>query len=55
MIPSGGSEESDLYSLKRRFAAGFDMAVFLRLRVVECDYGGVADLDMVGRVLVARV
>lgn len=40
VMPSGGSEESDLYSLKRRFAAGFDMVVFLRLRAVRAIMAG---------------
>lgn len=33
VMPSGGSEERALYSLNRRFAAGFDM-VWEGLRVV---------------------
>ena len=38
VIPSGGSEESALYSLKRRFAAGLDIV-----------YVAVAGYRLVGR------
>jgi hypothetical protein len=48
VMPSGGSEESALYSLKRRFAAGLDI-LYVWDMLSRSGKGAVAGYRWVGR------